>query len=97
MIKISLIEIEDLEKIVEWNKNKSADYLLQWAGPMYNYPLTLGVFDFNQGAIKCYENAGFTKIKLIENARETTNGYWNLYEMAISKDMWMEYYKHVKK
>lgn len=41
MIKLSLIEIEDLKKIVEWNKNKSADYLLQWAGPMYNYPLTL--------------------------------------------------------
>lgn len=178
MIKLSLIEIEDLGKIVEWNENKSDDYLLQWAGPIYNYPLTLvqvenyffnevkkdnsnifvykiqlsdtdeiigtvelrqidenkktgkvcrfligyegirgrgigtealkeilrigfedlnfekitlGVFDFNQGAIKCYENAGFTKAKLIENARKTTSGYWNLYEMAISKDMWMEY------
>lgn len=184
MIKLSLIEIGDLEKIVEWNENKSADYLLQWAGPMYNYPLTpvqvenyflnevkkdssnifvykvqlsdtceiigtvelrqidenkkigkvcrfligdevirgrgigtevlkeilrigfedlnfekitLGVFDFNQGAIKCYENAGFAKVKLIENARKSPSGYWNLYEMAISKDTWMKYNKYVKK
>ena len=179
-----MIEKEDLGKIVEWNENKSADYLLQWAGPVYNYPLTLaqvenyflsevkkgnsnifvykiqlsdrceiigtvelrqidenkkigkvcrfligdegirgrgigtevlkeilrmgfedlnfqkitlGLFDFNQGAIKCYENTGFTKVKLIENARKTSNGYWNLYEMAISKDAWIEYYKYVRK
>lgn len=175
MIKLDLLEKEDFKKIIEWNVDKSADYLLQWAGPMYNYPLTLvqlenyffnevkkknsnifvyriqlihsgviigtielrqideenktgrvcrfligeenvrgkgigaevlkeilrigfedlkfekitlGVFDFNQSAIKCYENVGFTKVKLIKNARESSNGYWNLYEMAISKYEW---------
>ncbi|MCQ1529922.1 GNAT family N-acetyltransferase [Lutispora saccharofermentans] len=175
MIKLDLFEKEDLKRIIEWNANKSADDLLQWAGPMYNYPLTLvqvenyflnevekdnsnifvykiqlintgeiigtielrevdennkigkicrfligeenirgrgvgtevlkeilrigfedlkfekitlGVFDFNQSAIKCYENAGFTKVKFTENARKSSNGYWNLYEMIISKDEW---------
>lgn len=41
MIKLNFIKKEDLKKIIEWNVNKSADYLLQWAGPMYNYPLLL--------------------------------------------------------
>lgn len=41
MIKISLLEKEDFNKIVEWNANKTEDDLLQWAGPMYKYPLTL--------------------------------------------------------
>lgn len=170
-----MLQKEDLKKIIEWNENKSADYLLQWVGPMYNYPLslgqvenyflnevkkensnifiykilltstgeiigtielrqidedkkigkvcrfligeenvrgkgigtevlkeilrigfedlkfekiTLGVFDFNKNAIKCYENVGFIKVKFIKNARKSSNGYWNLYEMAVSKDEW---------
>lgn len=170
-----MLQKEDLKKIIEWNENKSADYLLQWAGPMYNYPLSLGqvenyflnevkkensnifiykilltstgeiigtielrqidedkkigkvcrfligeenvrgkgigtevlreilrigfedlkfkkiilgVFDFNKNAIKCYENVGFIKVKFIKNARKSSNGYWNLYEMAVSKDEW---------
>ena len=175
MIKLSSLEKEDLIKIVEWNINKSADSLLQWAGPAYTYPLTLGqvedyflndvkkdksnifvykilltetdemigtvelreidesnkigrvcrfligeemfrgkgigilsfnevlrmgfqdlgfkkitlgVFDFNLRAIRCYKNAGFITEKIIENARKATNGYWNLCEMSISKVEW---------
>ena len=41
MIKLEIIEKEDLKKLIEWNLSKSADYLLQWAGTAYNYPLTI--------------------------------------------------------
>lgn len=175
MIKLDLIEKEDLEKIIEWNANKPADYLLKWAGPMYSYPLTLTqvekyffnnvkkdnsnifvykiqlintdeiigtielrevdksnksgkvcrflignenfrgkgigtkalkealrigfkyfqfekitlqVYDFNNSAIKCYENAGFMKEKFLENVSKSSTGYWNIYNMAISKIEW---------
>lgn len=47
--------------------------------------ISLGVFDFNRAAIACYENVGFKKVKLIEKAREVSTGYWNLYEMNITK------------
>ncbi len=50
--------------------------------------ITLGVFDFNLGAIKCYENAGFVKEKFLENTRKAAVGYWNLYEMSILKAQW---------
>ncbi len=176
MIKLSFLEKEDLNKIVEWNLDKTKDFLLQWAGPKYNYPLTttqienyllnevknsnsnirvykiqmvstndvigtielrevdkdnkvgrvcrfligeevnrgkgignnvlkeilriafeemkfekvtLGVFDFNENAIKCYEGSGFKKEKSIENVRKYAGGDWNLYEMAISKIDWL--------
>ncbi|MCY6372606.1 GNAT family N-acetyltransferase [Clostridium ganghwense] len=175
MTKLEYLEKEDLEKIIDWNINRSPDYLLQWAGPMYNYPLTISqvedyffndvkkdnsnifvykirlvdtdeiigtielreidksnkvgrvcrfligeetvrgkgigtrvlkevlrigfedlkfekikleVFDFNYSAIKCYENVGFVKERLLENVRKSSTGYWNLYEMAISKIEW---------
>jgi RimJ/RimL family protein N-acetyltransferase len=175
MIKLDLIEKEDLHKIIEWNVNKSSDDLLQWAGPKFNYPLTLdqienyflnevkngelnifiykillidtgemigtielretdkdnkigricrfligeekyrgknigatvlnkvleigfqsmrfekitlGVFDFNNGAIRCYEKAGFVKENFIENRSKSSTGYWNLYEMGISITKW---------
>lgn len=175
MIKLKLLKKEDLQRIVEWNVNKSADDLLQWAGPKFDYPLTLeqvesyflnevekensnifvykvllieteemigtielretdkenkigricrfligeekdrgksigamalnealkigfrdmkfknitlGVFDFNHGAIKCYEKVGFIKENFSENIRKSTTGYWSLYEMEISKLKW---------
>lgn len=173
MIKLDLMEKEDLQRIVEWNADKSADDLLQWAGHIYNYPLTimqvenyffnnvkkdnssifvykikliytdeiigtielretdknnktgrvcrflignenfrakgigtrvledvlrigfedlqfkkitLRVYDFNKSAIKCYEKAGFIKEKFIEKVSKSSEGYWNLYEMGISKN-----------
>lgn len=175
MIRLESFETSDIDKVIEWNKDKTADFLLQWSGPAYNYPLTreqleknmkdeagkenpklhiykavleetgdmigtvelrerdkenrtgrvgrfligdkklrgkgigrlvlhkvlnigfnelgfekitLGVFDFNQGAIKCYEAVGFVKCELKENYRKSENGYWNLYEMAVTRDEW---------
>ncbi|WP_346913133.1 GNAT family protein [Clostridium sp.] len=175
MIRLELIKKEDLYKIVEWNRNKSADDLLQWAGPLYEYPLTLsqvekyfldeenkevvdtyiykivtistgdiigtvelrevdrenniarvcrfligeekergngigalalreilrigfedksyekitlGVFDFNKGAVRCYEKVGFVIEKLLKDARKAKDGYWSLYEMSILKSKW---------
>ncbi len=177
MIKLELIKKEDLNKIVEWNKDKSTDELLQWAGPLYEYPLTLsqvekyfldekdkevvdtyiykivtistgdiigtvelrevdqenkiarvcrfligeknergkgigalalkeilrigfedkayekitlGVFDYNKGAVRCYEKVGFTIEKLLKDARKAKDGYWSLYEMSISKTQWVK-------
>jgi RimJ/RimL family protein N-acetyltransferase len=175
MIKLEHLKKEDFNKIVKWNEGKSADFILQWSGPLYKFPMTetqiddyfedyvlkddsnivvykivlvetgemvgtielkefdkenkigrvgrfligeescrgkgigrlalkevvrigfeelgfdkvtLAVFDFNQNAIKCYENVGFVKEKLIENARKAENGYWNLYEMCITREQW---------
>ena len=177
MIRLELIKKEDLYKIVEWNRNKSANDLVQWAGPLYEYPLTLsqvekyfldeknkevvdtyiykiisisteeiigtvelrevdrenkiarvcrfligeekergrgigalalkeilrsgfedrefekitlGVFDFNKGAVRCYEKVGFVIEKLLKDVRKAKDGYWSLYEMAISKSQWIK-------
>lgn len=183
MIKLDLLKKEDLQNIIRWNSNRSEDYLLQWAGPNFKYPLTitqienyflnevekensnifvykilitktremvgtvelreidkdnkigricrfligeennrgrsigtlalnqvvkigfedmkfekvtLGVFDFNYGAIKCYEKAGFVKEVFVENIRESSAGGWNLCEMGISKTKWLKMNNSVK-
>lgn len=179
MIKLEPLQKEDFKKLVEWNKGRSAEFLLQWAGPLYEYPLTeeqieryfedyvlkekdtlyvykiispetdeiigtveldekdhiskigriarfligdenhrgkgegkealkeaikigfeklklnkitLGVFDFNIGAIKCYESVGFVIEELKENYRKIGDSYWNLYDMSITKEQWKEKY-----
>ena len=38
-IRLELLEEDDYSKIVEWNQNKDADFLFQWAGPGYIYPI----------------------------------------------------------
>lgn len=175
MIKLEYLEEKDFGKLVEWNNNKSPNYLFQWAGPSYKYPLTeeqikeyfskginkensnsfvykiilvqtneiigtiqlagidknnrsaricrfligdenirgkgigkqaleevlnigfnkfnlhrisLGVFDFNHSAVKCYESAGFVKEGLLRDIRKAEEGYWSLYEMSILEEEW---------
>lgn len=175
MIKLEPLQKDDFKKLLEWNKDKSAEFLLQWAGPFYEYPLTedqleryfdnyiikeketlfvykiinlktnemigtieldvkdtvnkigrvarfligeedcrgkgvggkalsevvkigfetlklnkitLGVFDFNTSAIRCYESVGFKIEELKENYRKIGDTCWNLYNMGITKEDW---------
>jgi RimJ/RimL family protein N-acetyltransferase len=41
MIRIASLEKKDASCIVGWNNGKDADFLTQWAGRGYRYPLTL--------------------------------------------------------
>ncbi|OBR65217.1 aminoglycoside adenylyltransferase [Paenibacillus oryzae] len=52
------------------------------------HKISLGVFDFNLSAIRCYEKSGFVKEGLIRDARRCGNTYWNLFEMGILEDEW---------
>jgi RimJ/RimL family protein N-acetyltransferase len=52
------------------------------------HKISLGVFDFNEGAIKCYEGVGFKKEGLLRDSRRVGDSYWNLYEMSILEDEW---------
>lgn len=67
----------------------AVEQLLEFAFEKLNLKtIGLGVFDFNYPAIKCYEKVGFNKVKFIDNARKYSRGYWNLYEMYITKMQW---------
>lgn len=50
--------------------------------------VSLGVFDFNASAIRCYEKSGFVKEGLLRDARKHGVEYWSLWEMSILEDEW---------
>jgi RimJ/RimL family protein N-acetyltransferase len=50
--------------------------------------VSLGVFDFNTPAIKCYEKAGFKKEGLLRDAAKYGDQYWNQIEMGILESEW---------
>ena len=50
--------------------------------------VSLGVFDFNIGAIACYEKAGFVKEGLLRDCRLNGDEYWSMWEMSILEDEW---------
>ena len=52
--------------------------------------VTLGVFDFNESAIRCYEKVGFQQEAFLQNARQFEGEYWNLIEMGISYNKWKQ-------
>lgn len=52
--------------------------------------VSLGVFDFNVSAIACYEKAGFIKEGVLRDSRKNGDEYWNLWEMSILEDEWLE-------
>lgn len=170
MIELKLIKEEDLINIIKWNENTTRDFLMQWSGNLYSYPLTinqlkyylkkskenfnvfiykiileknkmigtielkisdegrtigricrvligdevyrgkgigteviiktlkigfenfkldkitLGVYDFNKSAIRCYEKAGLKKYKLIKNKSKASDEMWDCNEMYISRE-----------
>ncbi|MGD6968527.1 GNAT family N-acetyltransferase [Rossellomorea vietnamensis] len=50
--------------------------------------VSLGVYDFNHSAIKCYEKAGFQKEGLKRDVQRYEDEYWNLWEMSILENEW---------
>ena len=41
MLRLTELKHDDIKKIIEWNQDKSEDFLFQWAGKkVYKYPLT---------------------------------------------------------
>lgn len=52
--------------------------------------VSLGVFDFNTGAIICYEKAGFVKEGLLRECRINGEEYWSMWEMSILEHEWRQ-------
>jgi RimJ/RimL family protein N-acetyltransferase len=50
--------------------------------------VSLGVYDFNHSAIKCYEKTGFQKEGLKRDVQRFGNEFWSLWEMSILEDEW---------
>jgi len=55
-------------------------------GELKLHRISLGVFDFNLPAIRCYEKAGFKREGLLRDFRKVKDNYWNLVEMSILHD-----------
>lgn len=51
--------------------------------------ISLGVYDFNHAAIRCYEKCGFVREGLMRDVlKYDENTYWSLIEMSILEDEW---------
>ncbi len=50
--------------------------------------ISLGVYDFNTSAIRCYEKVGFVKDGLMRDVKKYNGGYWSLVEMSMLEDEW---------
>ncbi|MFD3272898.1 GNAT family N-acetyltransferase [Paenibacillus dendritiformis] len=50
--------------------------------------ISLGVFDFNVSARRCYEKLGFVQEGVTRDARRYQDSYWSLIEMSILEDEW---------
>ena len=48
----------------------------------------LGVFDFNKGAIACYESCGLKKEGLLRETFKFQDKFWSVYNMSILKHEW---------
>jgi RimJ/RimL family protein N-acetyltransferase len=50
--------------------------------------ISLGVYDFNTAAIRCYEKAGFVQEGLQRDILRYGNEFWSILEMSILEDEW---------
>ncbi len=50
--------------------------------------LELGVFDFNQAAIRCYERVGFVREGTLRESRRRGDEWWSSCVMGLLRDEW---------
>jgi RimJ/RimL family protein N-acetyltransferase len=50
--------------------------------------ISLGVYDFNTAAIRCYEKSGFVKEGVFRDILKYNDTYWSLVEMSMLEDEW---------
>ena len=59
--------------------------------------ISLGVYDFNKSALRCYEKCGFVNEGLMRDVLRYDDGsYWSLIEMSMLEDEWRELNKTKK-
>lgn len=51
--------------------------------------MSLGVYDSNQPAIRCYKKCGFQVDGILRDIQRHGDEYWNLMEMSILEDEWI--------
>lgn len=57
--------------------------------------ISLGVYDFNTSAIRCYKKCGFVQEGIMRDVlRYEDNTYWSLTEMGILEDEWRNLQSH---
>jgi RimJ/RimL family protein N-acetyltransferase len=56
---------------------------------LHLHRVDLGVFDFNKGAIACYEKAGFIIEGKFRECRKIDGQYWSLLNMSILEEEYM--------
>ncbi len=52
-------------------------------GELNLHRIDLGVFDFNNAAIKCYQSCGFQIEGLLRDTSKVGDEYWSVYNMSI--------------
>jgi RimJ/RimL family protein N-acetyltransferase len=52
--------------------------------------MSLGVYDFNEPAIRCYKKCGFTVDGVLRDISRHGDEYWSLMEMSILEGEWQE-------
>lgn len=57
---------------------------------LHLHRISLGVYSFNHGAIRCYLKCGFQKEGLLRDVVRHGEEYWSLVEMGILEDEWRQ-------
>ena len=55
---------------------------------LHLHRISLGVYDFNHAAVRCYLKCGFRQEGLLRDVVRHGEGYWSLIEMGILEDEW---------
>ena len=55
---------------------------------LHLHRISLGVYDKNKAAIKCYQNCGFRTDGVLRDIQKYKDGYWSLMEMSILEHEW---------
>lgn len=59
---------------------------------LHLHRMSLGVYDFNEPAIRCYKKCGFNVDGVLRDIQKHNDGYWSLMEMSMLENEYVQRY-----
>ncbi|MEJ7780848.1 MAG: GNAT family protein [Daejeonella sp.] len=63
---------------------------------LHLHRMSLGVYDINESAIRCYSKCGFNRDGVLRDIQRHGDTYWSLMEMSILENEWREIHSGTK-
>jgi hypothetical protein len=88
MVKLEGFDTNDFQQLINWVDTE--EFLVQFGGPVFSFPLTIDQLDEYISGITCYEKNGYRSNTDKVNRVEVNGNSWTALHMTVLRSAWLK-------